>query len=861
MAFEKIYSELLAAASLTEEHRQELIDKRGFNQDTIKKARLGSGGPHLADFEDVMMKAIEDKTYREQDLVLSGVFIHDGKRVRMNPMLLRAQNEIGGKKISNILIPYLNVDSEVYLIRPHKMGLAGVPIEIYQDLNLKDCPPEIVLTEGEFKAIAGVQFGFPTIAVPGIQSFAETKFPDLIKKLKAAKVQRIIIVFDNETKNDPNIPERYKGNVNSRYDTQFYAYYMASKLAKDGGFETLIATLPDGWKDSTGKIDIDGCAAQLKTTGEMKKVLYDAVPFDQYLRELEFEAKSVVLRKKQQKHHRSKIHKEFNRYVVTKHTQKGSVDISISNFVMRVIATHDTPDGVKREVEFTNEFGRRSSSFTVPHDAMASGDAFRSFALSKGDFIWRGSTDDLLTIWESEFLMMDEGRYIIESDHIGWIERKKLWLFGNVAIDKEGKEIWPDNNGIFWLEKEGIKPIPLSNASGRHSDTSGLPYLHTSPLIDIKEVRKRLAGTIGPHEASIMLGWISAVPFMEEIFANYRSFPFFFVTGKFQSGKTTIAEWAANFFGIEEAGKAISQTTAVAIQRSLAYHSCLPVWLDEYRNTKEIIHKNGFLRNVYNRQSSGKGVKDSDFMLRDAKVRGTLLLSGEETPKDGALLSRCIVLFVSRGNRKENHYAWFNQNRIRFSSHLFDILKRKHTLVKPFLESLSEWKKYFSDQQGINDRTALNYATIVAGHEMVFGDDIEFANWLATETKNIQVEHNEEQAISVFMDDLSAMKTRRLIDDSYWTVTDDGKVYLYFHGLHQVWSQEFRKSRGEEAFKEGSIRAYLKEEPGYLDANVSCRIKGQLKKCVVFDYSKCSEDIRALIDSGQHIGPDQKEWT
>lgn len=852
MAFENIYMELMKGAALTEAHQKELIEKRGFSQETIKASGCGSGGPHLEHFEAAALELLNRNVWQERDLVLSGVFIHDGKSVRLNPVLLREKNSLGGKEVSNILIPYLNLEGKPEYVRPHKLGLAGVPILPYQEWNLREDPAEIILTEGEFKAIAAVQYGFPCVGIPGISSFSETKWPELLSLFKKHKVKSIIIMFDNETKDDTNIPHRYKPNPNDRYDTQFYAYYMAKRLEREGGFQVTIATLPDGWKED-GKIDIDGCAAQLKTAGEMKKVLYDAVPRNEFLRELHAEAKQIVLRKDQQKHYRSKIKKEFNRYVVSKTTAKGVTnDIPISNFVMKVVATHETPEGVKREVEFLNEFGRRSASFTIAPEAMSSGDAFRTFALSKGDFIWRGSTDELLTIWESEFLMMDEGRYIIESDHLGWIEREKLWLFGNVAVKADGTTITPDQNGIFWLEKRGVKPISLNIANGKHVEHSGIPFLHTGTAPDPAEIRAKLGETVGKNEALVMLGWITAVAFMEEVFSLYRSFPFLFVTGRWRSGKSTVAEWVTNFFGIEEAGKSISQTTAVAIQRALAYYSCLPVYLDEYRNTKDVAYKNGFLRNVYNRQGAGKGVKDSDYGLRDAKVRGTLIIVGEETPKDGAILSRCIPIFVSAAKRQKDNFEWFMRNRSRFSGFFFGLIKGKHNLVRAFMDSVAEWKAFFI-KQGIDDRTALNYATVTAGTTCSFGDDVEFAAWLAKETRLIQVEHNEEQAISVFLDDLSALKTRKLVDENYWHVAD-GKIYLYFHGLHQVWAQEFRKTRGEEAFKEGSIRAYLKEEKGYLDANVMQRIKGQPKRCVVFDYDAAPDEIKALIDTGDPVG-------
>lgn len=847
MAFEEIYGLLMEDAVLIEKHKMELITKRGFNQETIKKFRFGSGGQHLLTFEESMMRNVIDNKFREQDLVASGVFIHDGKNLRLNPILLRETSEINGKEFSNVIIPYINSKDEVYLVRPHKMGLGGVPVEVYQEKNISDDPAEIILTEGEFKAVAGMQFGFPTIAVPGISSFSEKKFPELVKLLNNHKVRRITIIFDNETKNDQNFPN-YKDNPYDRYDTEFYAYYMATRLEKEGK-EVFVGTLPNGWK-MNGKIDIDGASAQGKTSGEMKKIVYDSKIRTEFLADLPDEAKQQVLRKNNQKYHRSKIKKEFNRYVVTRHRGKNTFDEPISNFVMRIIATHETPDGIKREIDFVNVYGKHSYGFTIGAKDMSSADNFRSFAISKGDFIWRGTIEDLLTIWESEFLMMDEGRYIVESDHLGWIEREKMWLFGNIAIHENGTELRPDKNNIFWLDKRGIKPIPISITTGRNVISEGIPHMYLGIPIDPNEIMAKMSDTIGINETCMLMGWIASTAFMDEIFHLYRSFPFLFVTGRWQSGKSTIAEWVTNFFGIEEAGKSISQTTAVAIQRSLAYYSCLPVYLDEYRNTKEIKFKDGFLRNVYNRQGAGKGVKE-DFGLRDAKVRGTLIVAGEETPKDGALQSRCIVIFVSVQKRIKNHFNWFMANRIKFSGHFLSILKNKKNTIKTFFEAVTKWKDFFI-QQGINDRMALNYATIVAGHIIIFGEkNIEFTDWLTTETKSIQVEHNEEQAVSVFMDDLMAMKTRRLIDDNYWA-TDDDRVYIYFHGLHNVWSQEYRKSRGEEAFKESSIRAYMKEEHGFLESNVNWRIKGSIKKCIVFDRAKVSDEIKHLIE---HVEP------
>ena len=188
------------------------------------------------------------------------------------------------------------------------------------------------------------------------------------------------------------------------------------------------------------------------------------------------------------------------------------------------------------------------------------------------------------------------------------------------------------------------------------------------------------------------------------------------------------------------------------------------------------------------------------------------------------------------------------QSRGKFSSHFYDLIKRKKSLSEKFLTIFDEEKENFI-KRDIDDRLAFNYATVVAGYATVFGrDDLGFLDALVVETQAMQEEFKDERAVSVFMDDLMAMRTRGIIDSKYWDVAD-GKIYLYFHGLHNIWSQEFRKTRGEEAFKEASIRAYLREEPGFLEMNVPKQIEGGLKKCVVFDYEDAPGAIKNLIES------------
>ena len=75
------------------------------------------------------------------------------------------------------------------------MGLKDTPIQVYETNWLsRDC----ILTEGEFKAMAAAQLGFTSIAIPGIGSFSDKHFPELIKLLNEHGIRCVSVIFDSE---------------------------------------------------------------------------------------------------------------------------------------------------------------------------------------------------------------------------------------------------------------------------------------------------------------------------------------------------------------------------------------------------------------------------------------------------------------------------------------------------------------------------------------------------------------------------------------------------------------------------------------------------------------------------------------
>ncbi len=810
------YNFICEQGKLSDKHRAELKTKRGFSDETITSCRFFSGGEYLLQIEAELITRFD-----KENLLKSGICNETGTKLTLSNQLTQ----------DNIIIPYINKEEKITLLRAHKFGFNGVPIQIYQERNFNG--RDLVITEGEFKAAAACQIGIATIALPGVASFSKDYFPHLVVMLNKHSVRKICIIFDNEVKDNPKL-KNYKEKPHDRYDTVYYAYFMAKKLEEEG-FNTRIGTLPLSWMVE-GKIDIDGALAQGKTRDDLFYVVETSKTYKEYFEDLQPEAKNIVIKKRELSYFRSHVKVDFGHYVAMRKRGKAEIAETISNFTLKIIATHETSEGMMRSIILRNELGEASRASMLSPEEM-SAIMFKTFCFSLGNFIWEGNQDDLNAIWRHEFLH-DEGKHIVEPSSVGWLDDEKMWLFGNVAI-KNGKEMRPDESGIFWTEKKGYKPIALS-------EEASVPYFNSkAPGMD--EILLNLGHTIGQEEAKLCLGWIMSVAFLEDVFKLYNNFPFLFLTGKKGSGKSHIADWLMCFWGLERTGKQAADSTTVGLQRCLEYYSSIPVFVDEYKNTQKITLKNGFFRSCYNRQSASKGIK-SNFGVRTAKIKGTLLFAGEETPEDPALLSRCIPILVTLKRRQQNHYDWFQSRAHEFSAHIIELLRNYQAKSEAFRKTLFESRDYFREI-GMDDRLSMNYSVPVAGYSIVFNDkDHDFSKWLKGEVNRIKTDQESDNVIDIFLADLQVMKLNKKIDDRYWDVSGD-IIYLYFHGLYNAWAEDYRKRKGEPPFKASSIRDYLKDEEGFIERFDTHRFKHCRSNGLSFDIDKAPEALRQLIEA------------
>ena len=820
-----IYTRFVEVATLTDAHRAEFRTKRGFTEAIVNELQFRSGGPQ----NEAIIEQLRDE-FSDQDLTRAGLLVEVNGVLIYNGQLLE----------DRVLIPYLDEQGAVYHLRPHKLGFKGIPIEPYCKHLLGNQNFEVVLTEGEFKAAALFQCGIPVVAIPGITSFGDIHFDRLVEMFRDSGVKRITVIFDNEIKDNPALPN-YKEKPEDRYDTQLWSYLMGYKLYR-AGFTARVGFLPDSWRGENGKTDWDGALAAGHTREEFLAVIEAAVTPKEFIEQnLPDDAKRIVRRKITRHFSNNPVKRQFNKYVISRNNRGEAWEETISNFVINIRSSFFTSEGVIRNVQLVNEYNETSEIFSLTPNDMAGLNEFKKFAFSKGNYVFKGNTTDLLLIWESEF-MRDTGDLVFKPDRIGYIG-SGVWLFGGLAV-KEGKTYEPDNDGIFWINGKGYKPESIQLNSRGEAVEDAIPTLSKQPL-DLELIADRLKETVGGYEAYIAIGWVIAVIFRKDIYEKYKSMPILFAHGKRESGKSTFMRWVMAFLGLETEGVGIAETTQNYIARALSYYSSLGCWFDEYRNELKVTQKDGYFRSAYDGHSAGKGTATA-FQTRGFNVRAAVAMSGEELPRDNGLFTRLIPLQISAYKRSRVWYDWFNRHTRKLSYLAYYLITNYETLKPKILDAAAELKEALI-QLDISDRTAQNWGICAGAFSAVIKKDPEFIQWVLKACQDIKLTGESEHMLNQFLTDLSILVSDEEIGEKHIKV-ENGKLSIWLSGAYNVWAKHYRSRTGKEPFDEPSIRKYLQEEPYYFKTD-RVRLDKVARRVVILDIKKAPDAVAEIAEN------------
>ncbi len=224
--------------------------------------------PSTEDNLKTLLRSLGDH-FHERELHTAGFSLTDGGEDAPH---IGAVYRCYRHNLASIVFLYRNSDRSVHYIRPHKVHVDSQELSLFEtDVN-RGMAPVLVISEGEFKALASAQLGYQTIALNGLQSFTGRHFPKLIECIDERKPETVVLVLDHE----------YKPKWREEPDETgpILTFKLGLRL-QEADVNVRIGLLPrkfasenaEGWK-----VDIDGALAKGMTKVDYDAVINDALP-------------------------------------------------------------------------------------------------------------------------------------------------------------------------------------------------------------------------------------------------------------------------------------------------------------------------------------------------------------------------------------------------------------------------------------------------------------------------------------------------------------------------------------------------------------------------------------------------------
>lgn len=692
-------------------------------------------------------------------------------------------------------------------------------LQFLQSFNREE---PLYICEGESDTLSAADAGLQAIGFLGSTGF--TALPEL------QEFSKLVIACDNDTAGQTLLRTAKQMFPNTLYTISLGKYNDINELWQYNrkSFVQLLTPFPavpeavtmeymecgDMWRllfAGLSALEANSLVARLATERKLPKRLL-ALALKTYWRAPERPEQTSA-----------RLYRKGNCYATTRFVGGEPQEELISNFVLNVRFTIKSDDGtVVRVATLTNAANETSDQVYLTGSILANSALFRETVISAGNYNWRGSQEDLVTL--IDILQEQGGEVIFSPSHIGRLDG--VWLLGNHGIDKEGQVVCADEDGILTLSG---KRFIVRNINTDPEDETSFPQLpnhSTDP--DLRAIAQTMKQSLGGYEAYMALGFCVAGWHSNEIFNadGERNFPIFFIAGKRNSGKSMLANWLMSAYGFQGdgTGKNFALPSVVSMTRKLGYYASLPLWYDDYRNTiRDLDRRNQLLLGAYNRQGGDKATR-TGFSVRTETLRGLLLLSGEDLPHDNAVYSRCSTIHVSANRRDDSVKAqMFRLAEQLPQMGLMFLTNKQRTGSASLLERIKYIQTHL-EEQGIDTRMAKNKAVFAASFLHEFGafvtDEKEFLEWLTKDTKEDFEDVESSHALIHFFEDISNMLvTGELLYGTDVKMLQDNTIALRFSLIYDKW---LRRTKNPE-FSKKIIKAYLEQEGWVVDTRRKVR--------------------------------------
>lgn len=534
----------------------------------------------------------------------------------------------------------------------------------------------------------------------------------------------------------------------------------------------------------------------------------------------------------------------------------------LSNFTIMLQNIYIQNNNRDREVVIIREDGQRSGPCKVSSEAKVSLKPFKTLIANAVDATFYGREEDLSSMWEHVYTHSKE-RIVYLPSMVGRNDEFKGWLFNDCFISDDGNVLYPNEDGVIWIKNQsvGIKPIPIVSSPDSTIDT-GIPNLRPSmEEEERKEFIKEFILTFGTNlgelgDSITIMAWFYMSLFVKPLFPKLLHFPFLYLWGETQKGKSTIVTWLMNFFDMDRSGTIMMDTygSGVSFSRKISFYASLPLCVDEMRTADaKMVELNGVFRRWYDRK--GRSVAKGDTNVTDQPVRSTFMLSGQDQFKDAATRSRAIPIRIGKSSREIIHsYAWISDRAANLHNVGFQLIM--NSLTVDFDEM---WAKVLTQVEvlregGISSRTSILWGLIYAfSLEIIkdFGIDFDYHSYILA-TANEDYDSQKEETLSHhFWNIAEGLQTAQnpILTGEHFRREKD-TLYVWYIEVFRLIDRAL--GHHEEKFSASAIREAIREEPYYIEScRVGMGVNDVQRRVIALDLTKAPT---ALQNIGSYLG-------
>ena len=403
-------------------------------------------------------------------------------------------------------------------------------------------------------------------------------------------------------------------------------------------------------------------------------------------------------------------------YLVTKTKKDKEVNKLLLTAIIEIIGTGKNIEAWLVKIFFENKEETR----ILPADIFSSRSKWITWLGVESS--WFGTANDLELY--KHFLISNAAaeKIIILDSFSGRYKNGKI----NLIVADNGIYVHPNSDPMPYDNGKKLLNIDTETIYITQGNTLEAlrPFHKYRPQNDVdpKDFLELWHNLFGDHVLlNALLGWMLAIFFMPEVIVarGERFFPYFFLQGNTEAGKTALLRVAIKLFGIDYSSNYCETSPFVEFWH-LSRVSLIPLWRDEYREKgKWVLQKEAMARSLYAMDQIEKGVSATEIV--PYKPLTTWLLSGEGSPRDPAYLRRCIK-FILHKNLKVD-LVKFKEAETRASTVFPSMLKQ--LWINGFSEK--NFKEIYGEKlitSNYENEEKICYATLAAFFGVEFGQQV-----------------------------------------------------------------------------------------------------------------------------------------